>query len=446
MNIKHGLEQRVYRFLMENPPESSVLAGVSGGADSMSLLHFLIKYRKVFGYKIHVANINHCLRGEEGDGDSRFVEEYCLQNDVVFHGLVADVDGIAKERGISTEEAGRDVRYKFFSSVCEEIGSATVMTAHNMNDDAETFFLNLFRGAGIKGLKGIDDRAGRAKRPLLTTTRAEIEAYCEEEEIPYCMDSTNETNDYTRNRIRHNILPAIEAEFPDFLRMLNRGMGNLRETDSFLDCMASSFLDENSGKNLELKKILEVHTALRHRIIQRFGEKSGLKFDYKKVMLLDVIIKKGYGSVCVGNDMEAIASGGVFFISQKKAKTAEFSVEIDESGTAKIPQGIVLIEKVDKIHGLSKLNLIDYDKITGRLSVRNRRPSDEIKLTGRPTKSIKKLFNEAHIPPNIRSNLIVIEDDAGIVFVETFGVADRVAADDNTKDKRTVIIKRRNVE
>ena len=213
--IKAYMEQ--YNMLAKG---DRIVIGVSGGADSICLLHVLKQLRVDTELFLMVVHINHGIRGEEADRDERFVKDFCRTEGVEYRSLTADVTGIAKVEGLSEEEAGRKVRYEAFFEVCEELRCNKIAIAHNRNDIAETVLFNLFRGSGIRGLSGIEpyrviplsSREVALIRPLLGVERAEIEEYLHQEGIPYMIDSTNLGEDYSRNKIRNRILTYATQE------------------------------------------------------------------------------------------------------------------------------------------------------------------------------------------------------------------------------------------
>ena len=196
-----------YDMLM---PGDTVVAGVSGGADSLCLLFMLKEFAKEMPLQLAVVHVNHGIR-EEATEDAAYVKQICEELDVPFFLKEADVEGIAKSQGISTEEAGRNVRYEAFSEVLgEHFTAGKIAVAHNANDRAETMLFHLFRGTGLTGLSGIKPVRGQIIRPLLCLSREEIEQYLVKKEIAFCIDRTNNEDTYTRNKIRHHILPFAE--------------------------------------------------------------------------------------------------------------------------------------------------------------------------------------------------------------------------------------------
>ena len=190
------------------PRVGNVLCALSGGRDSVYLLHRLRKWQKEYGFRVFAAHFNHQLRGAESDRDEAFVRSLCEEWNVPLIAGAADVRSFAEERGMGIEEAARTLRYDFLEETLREIGGGVIATAHHADDLAETMLMNLVRGAGTKGLCGIPPKRGNIVRPILTVTRKEIDSYMLLHGLPYVEDSTNAHDDCTRNLLRHHVMPV----------------------------------------------------------------------------------------------------------------------------------------------------------------------------------------------------------------------------------------------
>ena len=197
-----------------------IAVGVSGGADSVALLRFLAQVSGQFGWRLTVCHVHHGLRGTEADRDEQFVRELAGQLGLPYAVRHIDAAALALENHLSVEEAGRDARYAFFAETAGEGGR--IATAHTLDDTIETVLMNLIRGTGLHGLCGIPRIRGNIVRPLLDVTRAEVEEYLALLGQPYCTDSTNLSDDYTRNRVRHDILPRLRELNPNFTGAMAR--------------------------------------------------------------------------------------------------------------------------------------------------------------------------------------------------------------------------------
>ena len=217
-----------------------VLVAVSGGADSMALLH-LLKNRRI---NICAAHCNFNLRGEESDGDQRLVEEYCEQHEIKLYIKSFDTNHYAVENKVSIEMAARELRYGWFNSLIDDHQFEALITGHHGNDSIETFFLNLVRGTGVKGLSGIQYRNGNILRPLLDFSRLQIEEYCNQHEILFRYDSSNSDVQYLRNKIRHEVIPVLEQMNPSFFNTMLHNMEHLQEAEMLLQEVVERFKAE----------------------------------------------------------------------------------------------------------------------------------------------------------------------------------------------------------
>ena len=200
-----------------------LVLGVSGGPDSISMLNILNEIKDEYKFEIYVAHINHMIR-EEADEDEKYVQDYCQKNNIECYVKRIDVQQVANIEKIGTEEAGRNIRYEFFEEVLQKVGANKIAVAHNKNDKIETIIMNLLRGSGLLGLKGIEPiRDNKYIRPLIECERQEIEQYCEQHRLNPRIDKTNFENDYTRNKIRNIVIPYIKKEFnPNIIETMDR--------------------------------------------------------------------------------------------------------------------------------------------------------------------------------------------------------------------------------
>lgn len=287
-SYKSMLEEKVGKTiqkyeLIENG--NTIVIGVSGGPDSMALLSVFqkLKEKKQWEYKLVVAHVNHGLR-KEAEEETKYVETYCKEHNILCFIKKEKVKELAKAQKIGTEEAGRNLRYSFFEEVAKEVKADKIATAHNANDNAETMLMNILRGTGTSGLKGIEmKRENRYIRPLLECTRNEIEEYCLQEQLNPKEDKSNKENIYTRNKIRNELIPYLEKEFnPNIISSLNRLATLAKEENDFLEQQVNyqyekvkeeEFLGnkEFEGKNtiiLDLKKFNAQELVIKNRLVR----------------------------------------------------------------------------------------------------------------------------------------------------------------------------------
>ena len=251
------------------PEGSRVLCAVSGGADSMCLLHWLKERREEYGFSLLAAHYEHGLRGDESLRDAAFTREQCEMLGIRIVVGKGDVAAFAESQKLGIEDAARTLRYRFLEETADRLACDRIATAHNLNDNAETVLMNLCRGAGTRGLAGIPPVRGRIVRPLLWTSREEIETYLDVHRIPHIEDSSNRSDDYTRNRIRHQIIPLLMEENPSFLSAIGRTAELLREDDACLCREAEAVLREHrKGNSIPSKALLRLEPAVAARVVR----------------------------------------------------------------------------------------------------------------------------------------------------------------------------------
>ncbi len=448
IDIENKMERVIVNWNML-PEGCTVVAGLSGGADSMALTHFLLKYGKTHHIRTVAAHINHGLRGAEADADERFVAEWCEKNDVELKIHRADIRALAAERAEGLEECGRNVRYAFFRSLC---GSSTrIATAHTLSDSAETVLLNLAKGAGARGLCGIPPVRGNIVRPLIGITRAEVEAYCAYYDLSYVTDSTNLEQDYARNKIRHSVIPVLKEINPSFEIAVEHLTENLRADEEYYRSLALESLSAakcKEGYRLSQLKALPQPVLIR-AVAAAAKEAANARIESKHLGAVVRMIQKGAGSVTIAGGIQCSVQGNTFFIG-KMNREKKWSVPLERNETL-LPDGRVLIvsevtqkeyEKRREIHNLLFNNLINYDTIISITSARNRRDGDIFRPAGRGiTKSLKKLFNESKLEPILRDKVVLLESEGKIVWIEGFGASQEACVTNNTQKVAEIIIK-----
>lgn len=431
---KTDMINKIYEFIRKYNMLScrdTVICGLSGGADSVFLL---IAMREICGkldVTVEALHVNHCLRGEESDRDEQFCHELCKRLDIPFTAVSCDVKGYAEKNSLSCEESARILRYNIFSEYSK---GKRIATAHNADDNLETVIHNLIRGTALKGLTGIPPVRENIIRPILTVTRKEIEEYLGKIGQNYVTDSTNLTDDYTRNKIRHKIIPLMKEINGSLVETSIRSIDTLRSENSLIESEVDS-ADEIFINPAEYNEVI------RRRYISRLLNKKNLPVSNRRLAECDNILING-GKINI--------SGDIYFVSDGKSaelktisppETVLISKELTIGENIIFPDSKLICEliecdnsvKFDFVNKNLTFYLLDYDKIIGRIVVRNRKYGDKIRLSGRNfTSSVKKLINEK-IPDSLRRSLHFIEDEAGTVFAENIGVAERVSPDNNTK-------------
>ena len=259
-----------YNLIEKN---DKIVIGVSGGPDSICLLHVLYGLKERLGIEIVVAHVNHMLR-DVADLETEYVQNFCKKLGIEFYVKKADILEISKTQKKGTEEVGRQVRYDFFDEVAKKTNSNKIATAHNSNDRAETVILNILRGSGLSGLKGIEPiRDNKYIRPLINTDRQDIENYCNDNKLEPKYDKTNNENIYTRNKVRNTVIPYIKKEFnPNIIKTINRLSSLATEENEYLQAITKQefenlLIEKTENIILDLHKFNSLNLVIKRRLI-----------------------------------------------------------------------------------------------------------------------------------------------------------------------------------
>ena len=305
-SLKEEVLNTINRYELIESGDKIVL-GVSGGPDSISMLNILYELKEKLKISIVVCHVNHGLR-ENATRDEKFVKEFCEERNIEFYILHADILNEAKKAKAGLEETGRRIRYEFFEKILEQTNSNKIAIAHNKNDNAETVIMNLIRGTGINGLKGIEVKTKHYIRPLIEIDRQKIEDYCSQENLNPVKDETNDENEYTRNKIRNIIIPYIKKEFnPNIIENLSRLSSIAKEETEYIKANTEQMygqllIKENISKKevyseeklptiiLDLKEFNKQHNIMKKNVIlysieKLFGTSKGIE----KVHIEDII-------------------------------------------------------------------------------------------------------------------------------------------------------------
>ena len=413
------------------------VCGLSGGADSVSLLLSLYELKDELGISVEALHVNHCLRGEESDRDQEFCRDLCKRLGIPFTAVSCDVRGYAKERSLSCEEAARELRYDIFA---KHTTDKKLATAHNADDNLETVILNLVRGSGLKGLSGITPARDNIIRPLLAVSRAEIEEFLKKHDQDYVTDSTNLSDDYTRNRIRHNIIPVMKSLNTSMIETSVRSISTLRAENDLIDRMTdkAAAMHQTGSGYTGLKDEPEV---VRRRCIARLLSEHHIPYSNQRLTEADNILLKS-GRINLSGDVFLVSDGSSIRLERLVSQDIkELETELVIGDNSIFPGRILRCElvncdkekKIASVHRNLTFYLLDYDKINGRAIVRNRRFGDKIQLPGRDFRSsVKKLINET-VPSHLRAELHFIEDSQGTIFAERIGISRRVMPSSDTR-------------
>ena len=413
-----------------------VVAGVSGGADSVCMLLILAELSVKMGFSVTAVHLNHMIRGSEADRDEEFVKKLTERLGVPFRCFRRNVPELAREERLSCEEAGRKLRYQLFHEVADEVGKdgrrTRIAVAHNKDDLAETIIFNMARGSSLKGLTGIRPVRDEIIRPILFADRNAIEEYLTEKGENYCTDSTNLSDDYTRNRIRHVIIPALRELNSGAVEHIFEMAGDVAEIYEDIDERAALLLRGSYiGKNESDKKAVSVRisasklresgrVASKEAVLGAMGILAGRRKDITRKHIesaLDIAYGESGRSVSLPYDILARKHDGMLILELSEDS------EADSEKEKKGPSGRLITEMVDNLDftHFSKnkyTEIIDYDKIIGTLRVRTAEETDTIVINssgGR--KKLSKLFTDLKVDRVMRSCWPVVVDDKDVIWL-----------------------------
>lgn len=440
------IEEFITKYNMISPGDT-VTVGVSGGADSVCLLLNLISYSNKVPFSIKVVHINHLIREEAGE-DAAFVEKLCRKYELPFFLYEEPVENIAKEEGISTEEAGRKVRYSRFSEISD---GGKIAVAHNSNDVAETVLFNIFRGTGLEGLASLEPVNGNIIRPLLGVTRQEIEEYLCKHNQSFVTDKTNLMDTYSRNRIRNSILPYAEENIvngaTEHVAALSEKMRLVRH---FIESQARICYEEKvkrleDARSICISSLLEMDELMQKEIVLLILEEltSGRKDIGEKHIdaIFSILSKSGEKKVDLPYNLEAVKQYDRLII-RRKAIIDKDAIQIFIEGEGKYNLGKAGLLKVrifsyDSGQHISQntyTKWFDYDKIINCLEVRNRLSKDYLTVNNQlATKTLKDYMIDEKIPKEIRDTIPVVADGSHILWVIGHRISEAYKITDKTK-------------
>lgn len=402
----------------------------------MFLLYNLILLRSEMNFSMCILHLNHMVR-EEATDDENFVRDYCKKFDVDFISAKRDMNLLAKERGLSPEDAGRILRYEFFR---ENSKGSKIFLAHNSDDQVETVIQRIVRGTGIDGLSAMDFVAGDIVRPILNISRREIEEYVEKNHIPFVHDKTNDTLIYERNMVRNVIVPKLKELNPNVSESIIRLAENAREESSYLDKVARKVYDASlSAKGLDISKLLHEDPVIVRRVFkifiqQKFNSTKGIyKVHYD--LLLDFLNSETGKSLDLPERKVLVNNYGYLNFSDKNyEKNINLQPEMLKIGKNFTSYGTFALTKGFKEVSIDSIN-IDYNKVKGNLSVRYRKDGDAfIPLGMKGAKKLKDFFIDLKVERDLRDTVPVITDEEKILWVCGYRMSDEVKITEESKN------------
>ena len=431
----------------------SIVVALSGGPDSVCLLHVLCRMAKEMNLKIYAAHLNHQIRGLDAYMDSLYVMRLCENLGVPCFIRAIDVPGYCEENRLGLEDGARKLRYDIFQEIKERVGADKIAIGHNKNDQAETVLMRIMRGTGLQGLRGIEyKREGGIIRPILDISRSRIEKYCEDNGLTPRIDGTNLEAIYSRNKIRLKILPYMEREFNEnIIGSIVRMSENIKVDSDYIDCQAKKSYDDacqkyEDGVYIFTDALKDMHEAISSRVIimsirEVLGDVNLIDRKHvEDVLKLSGENKKGK-KINLPRGLFAYRFNDYILITLKEIsyENIEFEYEIQPGKDVYLIElgktfktKVIDIEEFDAENIGENVQYVDFGKINGNLKLRNRHQGDKIILRG-GTKKIKELFIGMKIPREDRTFVPLLTDEEKIVSVCGYRISADYKVDENTK-------------
>ena len=417
MDLTAWMEQ----WNMFPPKGGTILCAVSGGRDSVCLLHYLHSISAAYGFSVAAAHYNHHMR-PTAQRDEDFVRSLCTALAVPFYTDGCDVVAAAEENGCGVEEMGRRLRYEFLETLADTIGAARIATAHHMADQAETMLLHLLRGTGPEGLAGIPPVRDRLIRPLLNTPRQEIERYLAHFALDHVEDETNESLAFARNRLRKNVMPELEKINPALRVNMARTAAIVRREDAYLNALAAEYLPAE-GTEVDCRRLLAAPEALRPRAVRLLAKRleTGKK-DWGAVhveTILELVQTGRNGCISLPDGTVAVCSGGMLRLERQEAPS-DGALALTE-GTHSWNGWCVTVSRVPAGAERKESAVSVKKESLGLLQVDTWRGGEGLELPGsRGKRSVKRLLTERGVPPQERQKIPCIR--VGGAMAAVYGV------------------------
>ncbi len=432
----------------------TVVVAVSGGPDSVALLHVLNSLKSIYGLLLHVAHLEHGIRGEESRSDMKFVEDLCRSLSIPFTARSEDVPELARSRGLSLEAAARKVRYAFLEELSDHLKAGKIATGHNANDQAETLLLNLLRGAGMAGLSGIRPAMkGKIIRPLIEASREEIEEYVAEKHLDFRLDCSNLDERLERNKVRKVLIPMIEKEFnPGIVAALARSATIFSVMNGYLsdrveDVLKACARSEDGRTTINLEAFDEVPHAVKifalYTVLRSLEEdEQVVSFDILSAVLNLAERSKSGSRVDIGSGIMAMKEFGNLVIGRDLALVSRYDVRLEVPGTTQAEaagctfEAEILSERPEtgEIYRSGDTAYFDFGGIDLPLTARSWREGDKFVPFGLSgTKKVHDVFIDEKVAASLRAMIPIVCDGEGIIWVAGVRRADRARINDDTR-------------
>ena len=466
------MKDKVLRFIEQKnliQKNDSILVALSGGPDSVCLLHILLELRDKLGINIAAAHVNHMLRGADADADEGFVQKLCNENNIKCYIKRVDINIIKQEEGLSHELAGRRERYKFFEEICKEGGYNKVAIAHNLNDNVETVFMRVIRGTGLDGLVGIRSKRDNIIRPIMCLSRKEIEDYIEKRSLEACLDKSNLEKEYNRNKVRLDLIPYISQNFnSDLIKSVNRMTDLLDIDNDYIEEQAQNIF--NKYVTIDKKKVridlnlTKQHRAIFNRVIRKalmLSANTTTDFENKHIndiydlffsdtgkklnMPNSIIVEKVYGDIIIYKISDKSKEVNKSIDGKNSLELNDINNKIINYGDYIIKFNKILKKNYREISNNDLIKLFDYDNIKEGVEIRVRQDGDKFKPLGmKGTKKLKDIFINLKIPRDIRDEIPLVCFDNNIAWIVGYRQSEDFKVTNQTENILKITIERKN--
>lgn len=410
------------------PHEGVLTVALSGGADSVALLLILRDLQPRYGYTLQAVHIHHGIRGSEADRDAAFCARLCAQQGIPLQCRYVNVPAFAAEKKLSPETAARILRYEALAEAAPE---GLIATAHHADDQAETLLFHLVRGCGLRGLCGIPPKRGRIIRPLLQVAKQTLLAFLSERAQEYMTDSTNLTEDASRNFLRHRVMPLLVSQNPAALQHMTRTADMLSEDEDYLSEQAQAVWAKCLCSEWDgLGGLAQYHRVLRMRCYRMLLAPYDIDPAYRLLSAMDELVTGKEGKINVSDDVYVQVHRGMLYIMHDASPLCEaLPLQMGENRlfVHRICRAELQTAPLSpKIHKTFTKSALDYDKIVGIPQFRQWQRHDRITLPGRAHSGTLRNYVQAAVPVPRRRTLYALYDDAGCIYCEGVGIAARV--------------------
>lgn len=418
----------------------TIAIALSGGADSVALLHYMLSVAELYPVKIIALNVEHGIRGEASKSDTEFVAELCKKLNVELLRYEVDSPAYAKEQKLTLEQAARALRYNCFYDAINSGKCDKIATAHHLSDNAESVLLNLFRGTGLKGVTGIEENfENKIIRPFLGVEKSEILEYVKENGLSFVTDKTNFDDEFTRNHIRLNVMPEIKKAFPEAEKSISRFCSITKLENDYIEEQAKNAL---TIKDDCVQISLPLHPALIARCSIIAMQKLGTLKDWEKahVDAIQALSRSANGTkIDLKNNLSAIKEYDKIVIYKNSLK---FENELAFTlGSVQFNDLILEILPVNNTVSLKDGFFADADKVPATAIIRTKRDGDKFTKFGGGTKKLNDYLTDKKVPLRLRDNLAVIANGNDILAIFGLAISDKIKVDENTKKIVTFNIK-----